>query len=83
MPQKFGARAFQSPALVRTWLGFAQKQKEKQVIGGFTWEAGIHWYQRRAHVAAHLLGDEKQLRREVADKSGNCSTNQATLLRDQ
>ena len=33
---------------------------------GFTWEAGIHWYQRRAHVAAHLLGDEAELRRELA-----------------
>ena len=33
---------------------------------GYTWEAGIHWYQRRAHVAAHLLGDTSELRRERA-----------------
>ena len=35
---------------------------------GFTWEAGIHWYQRRAHVAAHLLGDTTELRRELANE---------------
>lgn len=33
---------------------------------GFTWEAGLHWYQRHAHAAAHLLGDSAGLRKEIS-----------------